>query len=109
MTDEFEAWKADEAKVWLGSVVAARERAEAAKAMAEAMEAHGWKYQAFVTAEVKHHQFMEAQQLGVTLYDASHYATEVVSIPWLTRRLAQGLGSGIPVSMAEAYQGQILD
>ena len=77
--------------------------------MGEAMKAHGWKYQAFVTAEVKHHQFMEAQQLGVTLYDASHYATEVVSIPWLTRQLAQGLGPELPISMAEAYQGQILD
>ncbi len=75
--------------------------------MAEAMKAHGWQYQAFVTAEVKHHQFMEAEQLGVTLYDASHYATEVVAIPWLTRQLAAQVGEKVPVAMATAYQGEI--
>lgn len=31
---------------------------------------------AYVTADVKHHEFLAAQALGVTLLDAGHYATE---------------------------------
>lgn len=31
---------------------------------------------AYVTADVKHHEFLAAQALGITLLDAGHYATE---------------------------------
>jgi len=31
---------------------------------------------AFVTAEVKYHEFLEAQRMGITLVDAGHYHTE---------------------------------
>ncbi|MEG1942456.1 MAG: Nif3-like dinuclear metal center hexameric protein, partial [Angelakisella sp.] len=36
-------------------------------------------YQAFVTADVKHHQFLEAARRGITLYDGGHYATEAIA------------------------------
>lgn len=32
---------------------------------------------AFVTGEVKHHEWLAARQAGLTLVDAGHYATEV--------------------------------
>lgn len=36
--------------------------------------------EAFVTADVKYHEFLSAQRLGVTLIDAGHYHTENVVI-----------------------------
>ena len=33
---------------------------------------------AFVTGEVKHHEAIEARQLGLALYEAGHYHTEIV-------------------------------
>lgn len=42
---------------------------------------------AYVTADVKHHEFLEAGALGITLLDAGHYATENPVMPALCLRL----------------------
>lgn len=44
----------------------------------------------FLTADVKHHVFLEAQALGVSLIDAGHYATEQVICPVLAAWLREG-------------------
>ncbi len=49
---------------------------------------------AFVTAEVKHHIFLEARNECFTLIDAGHYATEVVSIKPLAEQLLLALPQG---------------
>ena len=40
---------------------------------------------ALVTADVKHHQFIEAGELGISLYDAGHFNTEDVIVSSLCR------------------------
>ena len=42
--------------------------------------AHDAGCDAFVTADVKHHEYIEAAHLGLLLVDATHYATENVVI-----------------------------
>ncbi len=44
---------------------------------------------AFVTGEVKHHQWLAANQAGLTLVEAGHYATEVPVVAALCDRLRQ--------------------
>ncbi len=44
---------------------------------------------AYVTADVKHHEFLAAQALGVTLVDGGHFATENPVMPALAERLSQ--------------------
>lgn len=44
---------------------------------------------AFVTGEVKHHQFLLARELGVTLVEAGHFHTENVVLPLLADRLSR--------------------
>lgn len=43
---------------------------------------------AFVTADTRHHQLLEAQAAGITLVDAGHFATEDVVIEPLCEKLA---------------------
>ena len=47
--------------------------------------------QAFVTGDVKHHQLLAAQDLGMTLIDAGHYATEAAVLPALLEKLRAAL------------------
>ncbi len=59
--------------------------------------------QAFVTAEVRHHQFIEAANAGYTLLDAGHYATEAVVVEPFAKRLMERLpGAGIFISESQA-------
>lgn len=44
---------------------------------------------ALVTAEVKHHQFLLAQEAGLTLLDAGHFETENIIIPPLCEALSK--------------------
>ena len=44
---------------------------------------------AFVTADVKYHQFLDAAALGLTLVDAGHFPTEDVVCPVLARYLSE--------------------
>lgn len=50
----------------------------------EAVEAGADTY---VTADVKHHQFIDARELGVNLIDAGHFSTENVAVPKLAELL----------------------
>lgn len=42
---------------------------------------------AYITAEVKHHEFLEAERIGVTLIDAGHYETEIIAAEYLKQKL----------------------
>ncbi len=44
---------------------------------------------AFVSGEVRHHQWLEANALGVTVIEAGHYATEVPIVDTLCRWLQE--------------------
>lgn len=44
---------------------------------------------AFITADVKYHQFLDAAALGLTLVDAGHFPTEDVVCPVLVRYLSE--------------------
>ena len=52
---------------------------------------------ALVTADVKHHIFLEAARLGISLYDAGHFNTEDPIVSVLCRDIA-GAFPEIPVS-----------
>jgi len=47
--------------------------------------------QALITADVKHSQMLAAGDLGMTLIDAGHYATEAVVLPTLLEKLRAAL------------------
>lgn len=48
---------------------------------------------AFVSGEVRHHQWVEANALGVTVVEAGHYATEVPIVDTLCRLLREAFPS----------------
>lgn len=50
-----------------------------------------------VTSEVKHHQFILAQQLGLAVVDATHQATESLGMHHFARRLAREVEGEIEV------------
>lgn len=52
-------------------------------------EAKRLNLDAVVTAEVKHHQFLSAQDAGITLIDAGHYETEAIAVPYLKKVLSE--------------------
>ncbi len=43
----------------------------------------------YVTADVKHHQFLDAAQMGINLIDAGHFSTENVVVPVLAGLLEE--------------------
>lgn len=47
---------------------------------------------AYITADVKHHQFLDAHSAGLTLIDAGHHETEVVAMPYLQKVLSERFG-----------------
>jgi dinuclear metal center YbgI/SA1388 family protein len=66
---------------------------------------------AFVTSDVRHHEFVEAQARGLLLLDAGHAQTETPGTRELARRLAAALaerGDTVPVAFAEP-NGALLD
>ncbi|MBE6818752.1 MAG: Nif3-like dinuclear metal center hexameric protein [Ruminococcaceae bacterium] len=46
------------------------------------------KADAFVTSDVKYHQFLHAQDIGLTLIDAGHFTTEDISMNAISVKLA---------------------
>lgn len=54
--------------------------------MFEAFEAGADTY---ITADVKHHQFIDAHELGINLIDAGHFSTENVVVPVLAGTIAE--------------------
>ncbi len=57
----------------------------------QAMAAEG--VNAFVTADVKHNVFLEAAELGISLYDCGHFATEDIIVEPLAETLNQKFGN----------------
>lgn len=49
--------------------------------------AHRLGCDTYLTADLKYHQFLEAQELGINLIDGDHFCTENLMIPVLARRL----------------------
>jgi dinuclear metal center YbgI/SA1388 family protein len=43
----------------------------------------------YVTADIKHHEFLYAQQMNINLIDAGHFATENGIIPILAKKLSE--------------------
>lgn len=58
---------------------------------------------AYVTADVKHHEFLAAQALGITLLDAGHFATENPMMDALARHMARTF-DGVEVLRAKAQK-----
>ncbi len=44
---------------------------------------------AYITADVKHNQFLDAHAWGLTLIDAGHHETEVIAMPYLQKVLSK--------------------
>lgn len=60
---------------------------------------------AYVTADVKHHEFLAAQALGITLLDAGHYATENPMVGVLAQKLDTAFGpSGVEVFCSKTHK-----
>lgn len=47
------------------------------------------KVQGYITSEVKHHEFLDASDLGITVIDAGHFNTEVIVLPYLKKILEE--------------------
>ena len=58
---------------------------------------------AFVTADVKYDQFLDAKALDLSLIDAGHFPTENVVCPVLIRYLREHF-PGLEVCKSEAHQ-----
>ncbi len=59
---------------------------------------------AFVTADVKHHAFISAGNLGISLYDAGHFNTEDVIVSALCRDIS---GAFPEISVSECHFSKI--
>ncbi len=44
--------------------------------------------EAYITGDVRHHEYLEAAGMGLLLMDAGHFATEDIAMPGLRRQLA---------------------
>ena len=44
---------------------------------------------AYVCGDVKHDKFIDANNYGLAVFDAGHYHTEVIVLPYLKEKLAQ--------------------
>lgn len=51
-------------------------------------EAHAAGIDTFITGEGKHHSFFDAEELGVNVFYAGHYATETLGVKALAARIA---------------------
>ncbi len=58
---------------------------------------------AYITADVKHHQFLAADELGIALVDAGHFSTENVVVPVLARWISERFPE-LEVKIAESYK-----
>ena len=55
-------------------------------------EAHAAGIDTFITGEGKHHHYFDAEELGVNVFFAGHYATETVGVKALAEQLAARFG-----------------
>ena len=63
------------------------------------LEAIALGCQAYITGDVRHHEFLEAERLGLLLMDAGHGATEAIAMPQLQKQLSAAL-PGVQVLLA---------
>lgn len=56
----------------------------------------------YVTADVKHHQFIDARELGMNLIDAGHFSTENVVVPVLAELLGDAF-PGLEVTISRVH------
>lgn len=61
----------------------------------------------YVTADIKYHQFLEAQELGINLIDADHFCTENPVIPHLAQKLGNAF-EDVEFIVSSAH-GQIIE
>lgn len=87
--------KGDIRRVWVGGGSCSEFLGAARRAGADA----------FVTADCRHHAFLDAEELGMTLIDAGHFATEAVVLPCLRERLAL---SGAEILAAESDRDPVI-
>ncbi len=59
---------------------------------------------AFVTADIKHHMFLEAARLGISLYDAGHFNTEDPIVSVLCRDI---MGAFPEIEVSECHFSKI--
>lgn len=52
-------------------------------------DAHAKGVRAYVTADVKHHEFLDADRLGIAILDCGHYETEVIAMRYLKDKLSE--------------------
>lgn len=68
-------------------------------------KAAAWGADAYVTADVKYHEFLEAHQRGITLVDGGHFATEDPAMDVLRDQLAQTFGgAGVEVLRSQKHK-----
>lgn len=60
---------------------------------------------ALVSGDARHHDFVEAQNAGITLFDASHYHTEVIALPLLQRWIKTAMPH---LEVVLAKEGQLM-
>jgi len=60
---------------------------------------------AFVTADCRHHAFLDAEEWGITLVDAGHFATEAVVLPRLREWLKE---SGAEILTSESDRDPVI-
>ncbi len=61
---------------------------------------------ALLTGEVKHHEWLAAREMGLTLLDAGHFATEHVAMEPLRQMLCEAF-PGLPVLLSEAHRDPV--
>lgn len=67
--------------------------------------AASWGADAYVTADVKYHEFLEAHQRGITLVDGGHFATEDPAMDTLCEKLSGAFsGCGIEFFRAQKHK-----
>lgn len=59
---------------------------------------------ALVTADIKHHMFIEAGRIGISLYDAGHFNTEDVIVPVLCRNISEAFPD---ITVTECHYSKI--
>lgn len=67
--------------------------------------AAAWGADAYVTADVKYHEFLEAHQRGITLIDGGHFATEDPAMDVFCRRLRERFeGDGVAFFRTQTHK-----
>ena len=74
--------------------------------MIEGMKNHGHKLDAYITAEIPHHMFLQASEMGITMYDGGHHATEMPGMMHLATLLKKAFPKE-NIEVASVYTGEV--